>query len=98
MYEVLMFKKGFVSTEMSDAFFLLGIQQLKDAPNLSASGHREKQAALVRLSTPGRIRGANRHESLWAEWATEVGVREGEGRPMPSPPLRVVYAFYALAT
>lgn len=79
-----MFKKGFVDTEMSGTFFLLGIQQLEEAPNLSASGHGEKQAALVRLSTHGRIRGANRHEGLWAEWLTQVG-REGEGQNLVLP-------------
>lgn len=37
----------------------------------SASGHEEKQAALVRLSVPGRTRGANSHEGLQAGQVTQ---------------------------
>lgn len=37
----------------------------------SASGHEEKQAALGRLSTPGRTRGANSHEGLQAGRVTQ---------------------------
>lgn len=54
-----MFQEGFVDTEKWGTVFVLDIQHPEEAPNLSALGHEEKQAGLVRLSMPGRRRGAN---------------------------------------